>query len=114
MSSSNQLKALLRKNLILWRRNICGSVCELMFPFAMMAVLILLRSVIPSEDHDQTSYIDHENSYFLGPEQLFFSRFDPINIQPYVPNPDHSLSFEACQKILWLYWDKLLLCLYPN
>lgn len=44
MSSFDQLRALMTKNFILMRRNLCTSLCEVLFPIILMLLLALLRS----------------------------------------------------------------------
>lgn len=43
MSFTWQLRALLNKNLIMMKRNICVTICELLFPLILMILLVLVR-----------------------------------------------------------------------
>lgn len=44
------LSALLRKNLLLWKRNKCCAVMEIMFPVAFLCLVFLIRSLVKSKD----------------------------------------------------------------
>jgi ATP-binding cassette subfamily A (ABC1) protein 3 len=45
----NHLKALLKKNYILMKRNTCGTCCEIVLPIFFACALLLIRSVIKVE-----------------------------------------------------------------
>ncbi len=44
MSGTWQLRALMKKNLILMKRNSCEALCEILFPIILMILLVLVRS----------------------------------------------------------------------
>ena len=52
------IKALLRKNWILFKRSCCCSCCEMLLPILFAFLLLIIRSRIPKTDIAQTSYID--------------------------------------------------------
>ena len=43
---ANHLSALLKKNWILWRRNLCCSICEILLPTFLVIALIGVRTQI--------------------------------------------------------------------
>ncbi|CAG9334834.1 unnamed protein product [Blepharisma stoltei] len=57
MSTWQHYRALLYKNWILWKRRLCGSICEWLFPIALLLVLMLIRSAISTTDHGKSSYL---------------------------------------------------------
>ena len=56
MVLKNHLKALLLKNWLLWKRNLRGSLCELLVPCFLLCVLMILRVAFPADDKDGQSY----------------------------------------------------------
>ena len=58
MGFCNQFKSLLRKNLILWYRNLCGSLCELLFPVVVMFLMVLIRLAISDDNIPAQDYLD--------------------------------------------------------
>lgn len=50
-------KALCYKNCILWKRNQCLSVCEIILPIILMGFMVLFRALIVPEKNDPKSYI---------------------------------------------------------
>jgi len=52
-----QLKALLKKNLILMKRNSCATACQILFPVMLMLLLTLVRSLfkITNSNYDPNS-----------------------------------------------------------
>lgn len=49
MSQVWQLKALMKKNLILMKRSCCASICEIFFPVFLMLMIGLIRRSITKE-----------------------------------------------------------------
>ena len=76
-------KALLYKNWILWKRNWCTSCCELLFPLALMAIIVIIREAISDTQHDASSHLD--KAQVLGPSSAAFPGFQPADT-----------SFSAC------------------
>jgi len=70
---SNHLKALLRKNYILMKRNTCGTCCEIVLPIAFAMLLVVIRSVIDIEIVNKTSYIQSTNPADLIYKKQFWS-----------------------------------------
>ena len=58
MSFTSQFKALLKKNFILLRRDICGSLCELLFPLIMIGLAIFLRHIIKDKTIEKKDYLN--------------------------------------------------------
>jgi len=56
MVTSAHLKALLRKNLLLWRRNWIGSLLEILVPIAFSFLLLAFRYAEPLVDVPQITY----------------------------------------------------------
>lgn len=80
-SSSIHLKALLRKNWILWKRTWCCSLCELLFPIIFILLYKIVRNLTPVE---------------TVPERTFYQ-------QPYIFNSTPSIDalpfIKNCSKI---------------
>ncbi|KAL4429304.1 hypothetical protein ABPG74_002290 [Tetrahymena malaccensis] len=58
------LKALLRKNWILWKRNYKSSCCEICLPIIFIFLLMALRSQISQKDLPEQSFIDNPYPVF--------------------------------------------------
>ena len=54
MSKCWQLKALMRKNLILMKRSCCATCCECLFPIILMILLVMVRRAIKLTEFDYT------------------------------------------------------------
>lgn len=48
----------MRKNFILWRRRIFGSLAEILFPCIMFLILLAIRGAISADDNDQESFLN--------------------------------------------------------
>ena len=61
MASSNywKLKALLKKNRLIMKRNICSTICEFVFPIILMICILCVRSVF---DLTKYEFYEHEVS----------------------------------------------------
>jgi len=46
MSNFRHFKALLKKNVISWKRNVCCSIFEIMCPLLLMIVMVWVRTKI--------------------------------------------------------------------
>lgn len=77
MSSLWQLKALMNKNLIIMKRNLCATLCELLFPIILMILLVLVRKLVKIEtkefDYTDIDYLRNESSYFVSPQNVPFN-----------------------------------------
>lgn len=58
MAASAHLKALLRKNWLLFKRNKVGSFLEIVVPIAFAFVFLIFRNAQPIVDIPKTSYYD--------------------------------------------------------
>ncbi len=47
--ATSHFKALSKKNWIVWKRNLFGSICELMCPLVLMSILVLTRHLIKKD-----------------------------------------------------------------
>jgi len=52
-------KALLYKNWIVWKRNLCCSCCELCLPIALMFLIVIIRRSISATDEPAEGYLSH-------------------------------------------------------
>lgn len=61
------LSALLKKNLILWRRGGICAYCEIILPLLFCLFFFLMKGLSNTEDVDKTSYItyDPDVNYFI-------------------------------------------------
>jgi len=53
----SHLKALLRKNWILWKRSWFVSFIEIAIPVALVAIMLGIRAALPTKDIPETTYI---------------------------------------------------------
>ncbi|MDR3548561.1 MAG: hypothetical protein P4M11_09925 [Candidatus Pacebacteria bacterium] len=58
MGFASQFKALFKKNIILWYRNLCGSLCELLFPIILLVIIVLVRNIIKNTDVSAQGYVN--------------------------------------------------------
>ena len=59
MSFSWQLKALMKKNFIMMRRNPCVACCEIFFPIILMIFIVLIRRAFTIKEYN-LEYTDEE------------------------------------------------------
>lgn len=59
MSFCSQFKALLKKNFLLWRRNLCSSLCEILFPILLLVIYMTFRFSMKEETKEPRSFVDH-------------------------------------------------------
>ena len=57
-------KALMRKNWILWKRSWIASVCELLCPVALMAIMSLARIAVKIDHNPSTSLVSNTTIYY--------------------------------------------------
>lgn len=50
-------KALMRKNYLLWSRNICGSICEIAVPVILALFFFVIRNTVERTVEPETSYL---------------------------------------------------------
>lgn len=62
-TSSSHLKALLRKNYIIWKRNWICSLLEILIPVLFAFVFAIFRAASPVETLSQTSYYNEPYTY---------------------------------------------------
>lgn len=67
MSTITHLRALLRKNWLLWKRNMVGSILELFGPIAFIFLFLVFRYAEPIVNVPETSYYQIA-SRFTSPE----------------------------------------------
>ena len=75
---ANHLKALLKKNWILWKRNLCCSCCELLLPTLLIFALIGLRSAVNKTQLDDISYVN-QGIINGGPTVLYPTLIKPMS-----------------------------------
>ena len=64
MVCCSQLGALFNKNFILMKRNICSSICLILFPVILFVCIALIRKALTTEDVEveQDKYIFIKNN----------------------------------------------------
>ena len=55
--ANSHLKALLKKNWILWKRNCCCSVCEIILPILLSFAIVAIRAATSKSTVPNTNYI---------------------------------------------------------
>ena len=60
MSFTSQFKALFKKNIIFWRRNLCCSLCELLFPIILLFLIVLVRRLVKDTAIEARSYLEED------------------------------------------------------
>ncbi len=110
--SSSHLRALLRKNWILWKRSWCVSLCEILIPFAFAMMLVALKQNSLTHDIPTTTYWDQPSTSFTYHGILNPSYFKDCNAEQgggmvaIVPDPStDTLAFdvnEALRKKIFL------------
>ncbi|KAL4478578.1 hypothetical protein ABPG74_006813 [Tetrahymena malaccensis] len=79
MGFSMHLKALMKKNFILWKRNICCSIFEILLPFLLVTTFFILKSQVDDEFIPQESFYPQKT--VLPPN------FQYLGINPQTNNP---------------------------
>ena len=77
-SSSFKLKALLKKNILILKRNCCSTCCELLFPIILIFLLLLIRGAFKVE---KVYFKDEEKDYSLFTTNRAFAniKYDEYN-----------------------------------
>jgi hypothetical protein len=74
MSKCWQLGALMKKNLILMKRNCCTTICEIFFPIILMLLLVGVRKAIKlnefAEPTDIDLFISQNSSAIISPSTM--------------------------------------------
>ena len=70
--------ALMKKNWIVWKRSLGASICELICPIALMAILSVARTLITADFISASSNVDSTViykpiDYYAAPDLLSFS-----------------------------------------
>ena len=66
MGFCSQFKALFKKNFIVWRRSLFGSLCELLFPVILILLFYIIKVTTTEETYSEKSYIgDCKYSYYF-------------------------------------------------
>ena len=70
--------ALMKKNWIIWKRSIGASICELVCPIALMAILAVARTLVTADNIKASSNIDSTViykpiDYYAAPDLLSFA-----------------------------------------
>lgn len=105
MGLGGHLKALLLKNWLLWKRELCGSICEIVFPVVLMIFLYLIKIAIGTTDKSADSYIK-SHSQLVAPFEIFMNQNitkDVFNIS--TSNMGDSFPFQWCNKVLKYDWQ---------
>lgn len=82
MGFCSQFKALFKKNFMVWYRNLCGSLCELIFPVILMLIIVLVRNLISDEDVGARSYLGS------GKFSYYYDQATQLHLGPDIFQPD--------------------------
>lgn len=69
-NNTRHLKALLKKNWIIYRRSWVVTLFEILIPVAFAALTLMFRTLSPSKDIPQTSYYDNPKTNILFDGQI--------------------------------------------
>ena len=56
-----QFKALSKKNWILWKRNLCGNITEVVIPIIFIFFVVAIRRLITVENYESQSFLTNTN-----------------------------------------------------
>ena len=59
----SQYRALLYKNWILWKRKLFGSLCEVLFPIALIIVIYLIRLASPPSHESAQTFSEEDHGF---------------------------------------------------
>ncbi|OMJ95245.1 hypothetical protein SteCoe_1460 [Stentor coeruleus] len=107
MSLGGHLKALLLKNWLLWKRELCGSLVELIFPIILMIFLYLIKIAIGTTDKHSQSYLNYRQlvSEFDTFNSTFYNIYnyqEALNMT--TQQMYYSYPFQWCQKVIKYKW----------
>ena len=68
MGFCSHTKALLKKEWLLWKRNLVRSVIEILIPWALMVIIVILRDVVPITPMESSSNVLYTNVVALSPD----------------------------------------------
>ncbi|CAD8082367.1 unnamed protein product [Paramecium sonneborni] len=80
----SHLTALLRKNYILWKRNYCCSICEIILPLFFICLLLTIRAQVEIDDVPEQSYLKTNKDSDLP-------RVIAPNLMNYPKNPNQDI-----------------------
>ena len=83
MAFGAQFKALLKKNFILWYRNMCGSVCEILLPVILIFIIVIVRKLVPTESIAAQSYVSRAGLAYYMEDTLKFGHNYSLDANPY-------------------------------
>ncbi|CAI2386282.1 unnamed protein product [Moneuplotes crassus] len=72
MAFCRHLQALCWKNWLLWRRKLCGSLCEIIFPLLIVGALVGIKSTSDSYEYDGGSWISIGHLFAIPDENSKF------------------------------------------
>ena len=104
MSVGGHLNALLLKNWLLWKRELCGSICEILFPILVTCFLYLIKIAIGTTNKQAFSFLYKQN--LVAPFDVFMNNTvwnDTLHLSEYQLND--SYPFQWCQKVLKYQWQ---------
>ena len=58
MGFFNQFRAIFRKNIFIWRRNLITSILELVLPVVVIISIVIIKLKVDENTYDEKSYID--------------------------------------------------------
>ena len=104
MSFGGHLNALLLKNWLQWKRDLCRSLCEILFPILVIAFLCLIKIAIGTTNEQAESYLYKQN--LVAPFDVFMNNTvwnDTLHLSENQLND--SYPFQWCQKVLKYKWQ---------
>jgi len=69
--ASSHLKALLKKNWILWRRNLCCSILEILIPVLFAVAFKIFREALPPDEYGKTKFYDEPSIFTYSDVTLY-------------------------------------------
>ena len=87
--------ALMKKNWIIWKRSLGASICELVCPIALMAILVVARALVSSSNVASSSNISSSViykpiDYYAAPDLFSFALQQNLSAQQNKPFFDFS------------------------
>jgi len=72
MGSATHYKALMRKNWILWKRNLCVSIIELACPLILFGLIIVIRGLIDTKNEEAQNFLYDGGAMYVPQQEYAF------------------------------------------
>lgn len=76
------LKALLKKNIILTKRNLTCSILEIFLPVLMVCFMILFRALVKASNVADKSYVNEKNIFYPDANSLNYETVGGQTVEP--------------------------------